>query len=176
MLVLPTPMALVSLNANDIDIAGVAVDTELPVAWVDEELADAHTTARAPGRLTARLSRSGSDIVVRGRVVVSVSTPCARCLDPAPVDVDSELALLLKPVPVPHGKRLGGQGGRRQAVRAQDGRRRRRKPRRRRAARAGPVVAVAGTRKSTSSAHGGRYRHVRRRQGGLDPFIREPSS
>jgi uncharacterized protein len=98
-------MALVSLNANDIDNAGVAVDAELPVAWLDAELGDAQTTARGPGRLTARVSRSGNDMVVRGRVVVSVSTPCARCLDPAPVDVDTELALLLKPVAVPKGKK-----------------------------------------------------------------------
>lgn len=98
-------MALVSVNANSIDNAGVAVDAELPVAWIDAELADAETTGRAPGHLTARLSRSGNDIVVHGQVKASVSTPCARCTEPAPVDVDTEIALLLKPVPVLHGKK-----------------------------------------------------------------------
>jgi uncharacterized protein len=34
--------------------------------------------------------------VVRGRVHATLTTPCARCLDPTAVDVDTELSLLLQ--------------------------------------------------------------------------------
>jgi uncharacterized protein len=92
-------MPLFLVSAHDIDAAGLALDAELPPAWLEQELADASVTARpgAPARLTARLSRSGKDIVVRGRVVAGLSTPCARCTEPATVDVDTELSLLLQP-------------------------------------------------------------------------------
>jgi uncharacterized protein len=98
---------LISLSAHDIDTAGVAIDAELPLAWLKEELVDAELTGTAPGRVTARLSRSGNDIVVRGRVVADLRTPCARCLDASRVPVDTELSLLLQPAATgarPRGK------------------------------------------------------------------------
>jgi uncharacterized protein len=90
---------LIVVTANDIDIPGIALDATLPQAWLDSELAEAEAQANAPGRLTARLSRSGTEIVVRGRVVASLQLPCARCLQPASAEVDTELSLLLKPAP-----------------------------------------------------------------------------
>jgi uncharacterized protein len=93
-------MPIFAVSAHDIDAAGIALDAAVPVAWLAEELAGTEITAAAPGRLTARLSRSGHDIVVRGRVKADLSVPCARCLDPASVPVDTEIALLLHPGPV----------------------------------------------------------------------------
>ena len=90
-------MPAFSVSAHDIDTAGLAFDAELPVPWLDAELGDAGVTARAPGRLAVRLSRSGHDVVVRGRVRAPVAIPCARCLEPAAFDVDTELSLLLQP-------------------------------------------------------------------------------
>jgi uncharacterized protein len=90
-------MPLIAVSANDIDIAGLALDVTLPVDWLNGELADAEVTATAAGHLKARLSRSSHDIVVRGRLKAAVSTPCARCLGPTAVDVDAELSLLLRP-------------------------------------------------------------------------------
>jgi uncharacterized protein len=90
---------LLAYSANDIDAAGTALDADLPTSWLAEELTDASLTADAPGHVTGRLSRSaGDDIVVRARVRVSLKTPCARCLDPARLDVDTEISLLLRPV------------------------------------------------------------------------------
>jgi uncharacterized protein len=91
-------MSLLAVSANDIDVSGLVLDVSLPLHWLAAELSDADVTALALGHLTTRLSRSGSDIVVRGRVKASVSTPCARCLAPTAVDVDAELSLLLRPV------------------------------------------------------------------------------
>jgi uncharacterized protein len=91
-------MPLLSVTANDVDAAGLGLDAELPPAWIDGELSDADVKARAPGRVSVRLSRTGGDeIVVRGRVKAALVTPCARCTEPATLDVDTELTLLLRP-------------------------------------------------------------------------------
>ncbi len=95
----PAPVVpLIALAANDVDAAGLSLDVELPVAWLSERAAEADGTATAPGRFSGRLSRSGrADIVVRGRVKASVDLPCARCLKPVGIPIDTEIALLLKP-------------------------------------------------------------------------------
>src|SRR5262245_19719637 len=92
-------MALLNVSANDVDAANVSIDAELPIAWLDQQLADADVRGQLPGRVRAQLSRSGGDVIVRGRVSAKISTPCARYLDPAPIDVDTELSLMLKPAP-----------------------------------------------------------------------------
>jgi uncharacterized protein len=92
---------LLVFSAHDIDAAGLAVDAALPTAWLDAELEDASLKAKAPGHVTGRLSRSGNDIVVRARVRSRLTTPCARCLEPAAVEVDTELSLLLRPEAAP---------------------------------------------------------------------------
>lgn len=92
-------MPQIAVSANDIAVSGVAIDAPLPVDWLNTELSDADVSVVAPGHLGARLSRSGDEIVVRGRVRASITTPCARCLGPASVDVDAELSLLLRPAP-----------------------------------------------------------------------------
>ncbi|XXX82154.1 DUF177 domain-containing protein [Sorangium sp. So ce134] len=88
-----------AVSANDIDVSGLSLDVPLPTEWLNAELADADLTGRAPGHLSARLSRTGNEIVVRGRVKAPVATPCARCLSPAALDIDAELSLLLRPAP-----------------------------------------------------------------------------
>jgi uncharacterized protein len=90
-------MSQLAITANDIDVSGLTLDVSLSAEWLTAILSDADVSASAPGHLTARLSRSGSEIIVRGWVKASVSTPCARCLRPAAVDVDAELSLMLRP-------------------------------------------------------------------------------
>lgn len=102
-----TPPPRLIVAAEDIDIAGRALDEELPVEWLTQELADANATVAEPGRVNVRLSRSGKDdILVRGRVQARFSVPCGRTGLPAPLDVDAEVTLLLspKPNPKPTGK------------------------------------------------------------------------
>ena len=101
-------MALLSVSAHDIDAAGTAVDADLPTDWLDRELGVPDLAIVAPGHVNARLSRSGADVVVRGRVRAELTTPCARCLEPAPVHVDAELALVLEPHRAHDGKKPNG--------------------------------------------------------------------
>ena len=96
-------MPLVSISAKDIDTAGIKVDTEIPVDWINRELSETEAEAKAPGHLAARLSKTSNNIVVRGDVTASVTMPCARCLTPTIVEIQGELSLLLQPAPVAHG-------------------------------------------------------------------------
>ena len=94
--------------AADIDIAGIPVDEPLPTSWLAEQLADTDVGVASPGEPTAghvrvRLSRSGNEIVVRGRVEARLSVPCARCLEPAALAVDGPVSLVLRPERVAHG-------------------------------------------------------------------------
>lgn len=98
-------MPLFSIPANDIDTAGYPVDADLPIDWLASELAEGDLTAKEPGHFTGRLSRTGigtgnpDEIVLRGRVRAELTTPCARCMDPSAVSVNTEMTLLLKPAP-----------------------------------------------------------------------------
>ncbi len=92
---------LLRFPAADIRLEGIEVDVVVPPSWLDERLDEAGIQARGSdgGRVVGRLSRSDDDIVVRCRVRAAVAGRCVRCLDPAPIDVDAELSLLLRCVP-----------------------------------------------------------------------------
>lgn len=91
--------ALIRFPAVDIQLDGLEIDLELPSRWLQSALAETEVQPRQEGgRVSGRLSRSGSDIVVRARVRTAVQQPCARCLEPAEFDVDTELSLLLQPM------------------------------------------------------------------------------
>lgn len=90
--------AFIQFSANDIRLEGLEVDVTLPVGWLGQVLGDTEVRPRGEGSLVGRLSRSGNDIVVRGRLVADVELPCVRCLEPAAVDVRTELSLLLQPL------------------------------------------------------------------------------
>lgn len=91
---------LIVVPANDIDTSGMSVEVDLPVSWITHQVEDASARGVAPGRFSARLSRSGkADIVVRGRVTANVELSCARCLAPVVTPAEAEISLLLKPRP-----------------------------------------------------------------------------
>jgi uncharacterized protein len=111
--------AFIQFPAHDIRLEGLEVDLALPAGWLEKTLGDTEVRPRrltatgepSPGRFVGRLSRSGAhDIVVRGRVMAEVELPCVRCLEPARVDVATELSLLLQPLSRPEGRR--GQANR----------------------------------------------------------------
>jgi uncharacterized protein len=90
-------MSLFVIPAADIDAAGRSIDADLAVEWLDKQLAECDAKAHQLGHLAVRLSRSGNEIVVRGRVRAAVEVPCGRCLAPAKLNIDAELGLLLQP-------------------------------------------------------------------------------
>ena len=90
-------MSLFAVAAADIDTAGRSMDADLPVDWLDKQLADADARAMGPGHLSVRLSRVGNEIVVRGKARVSLHAPCGRCLSSAKLSIEADMSLLLKP-------------------------------------------------------------------------------
>jgi uncharacterized protein len=84
--------------ANDIDTSGLSLDVELGADWVTAQVEDAEARSEVAARFTGRLSKSGkADVVVRGKIQATILVPCARCLKPVSVPVQTELSLLLKP-------------------------------------------------------------------------------
>jgi len=90
-------MSLFAINAADIDAAGRSIDADLPVEWLDKQLAECDVQATEPGKVSVRLSRSGEDIVVRGKTRALLTVPCGRCLSPAKLNLEAELTLVLRP-------------------------------------------------------------------------------
>jgi uncharacterized metal-binding protein YceD (DUF177 family) len=68
-------------------------------AWLREALEGTDATPRAPGSATVELSKSGRDVMVRGRVEASLSMPCVVTLDPVDIDLNPEIFLMLAPAP-----------------------------------------------------------------------------
>lgn len=84
------------LEAAVIDLEQLEVGTherafELPAPWIAEALAQTDAIAEHGGvarlELTVQADRT---LLVRGRVEVEYAVPCARCLEPGPVDVAQE--------------------------------------------------------------------------------------
>lgn len=69
-------------------------------SWLTSALSDSEAkpdVAAADGTFDVTLSKSGRDVVVRGRVRTRVRVPCARCLELGPVPIDAEVTALLVP-------------------------------------------------------------------------------
>ncbi|NVB41640.1 DUF177 domain-containing protein [Pseudenhygromyxa sp. WMMC2535] len=67
-------------------------EAELSPAWIAEALSGTDASVGEAG--TARLEidiQSDRTVLVRGRVALDYTVPCARCLDPAKVDVGAEV-------------------------------------------------------------------------------------
>lgn len=97
------------LDVRKLDRGGKDYEAALEPDFCATLLADAEALVPAGGRVTVRYSKSGNDVVVKGRVTGRMVVPCARCLEPAAVDVDAELSLLLVPETSPKARAARGQ-------------------------------------------------------------------
>lgn len=92
--------AEIKFAAAQVDVDGLPFEAELSRKWLDHMLKDAGmrgSEQSEAGSVRGRLSRSGRDIVVRGKIRTAVEVDCVRCLRPAEINVRAELALLLRP-------------------------------------------------------------------------------
>jgi uncharacterized protein len=100
-----------SFPASTLDAAGKPFQLPLRTSWLRGAL---EGTAIAPserdGELDVRLSKSGTDVVVRGTLVAELIVPCSRCLAPAVIQVREELSVLAVPSAVA-ARRRGGKSG-----------------------------------------------------------------
>lgn len=87
-----------SVPVSELDAAGKPYAFPLRSAWIRGALEECEaTTTGDDGHLEVRLSRSGSDVIVHGRVRAELQAPCARCLEPAKFVIDEPLSLLMVP-------------------------------------------------------------------------------
>jgi uncharacterized protein len=87
-----------SIAARDLDAAGRALRFVVRASWMRGALEGTGVGAAGPdGELDVRASKSGTDVVVRGVLRAELSVPCARCLEPAPVQVKEPISALVVP-------------------------------------------------------------------------------
>jgi uncharacterized protein len=88
-----------AVAVNDIDAAGRLFRFPVRAAWIRGALegTDVGGGGESDGQLEVRLSRSGTDVVVRGTLQAGVSVPCARCLEPAHIEVSEAISALAVP-------------------------------------------------------------------------------
>lgn len=99
------------LPLHDLDTAGKAFDAELTEPFLRAQLEETEVSVKSPGRVVLRFSRTGTDVIVHGRLSGSFSVPCARCLAPADFPVDAELSLLLVPSASERSAHAKGRAG-----------------------------------------------------------------
>ncbi|HTQ47826.1 MAG TPA: DUF177 domain-containing protein [Polyangiaceae bacterium] len=84
-----------SILVRDLDAAGKAVSFALRKEWMRRALEESEVQpAAGDGSLEVRVSKSGTDVVLRGKLAAELVVPCARCLEPARVSVKQDLSAL----------------------------------------------------------------------------------
>ena len=104
----------------DLERGPRTVTFTLDEAWLRKALEGTDATPRHAGSATVELSKSGRDVMVRGRVEAALSMPCVVTLDPLDIDLNPEIFLMLSPAPSEPralsnraAKRRAGQGAER---------------------------------------------------------------
>jgi uncharacterized protein len=91
------------IPVRDLDAAGKPFRFPVRAAWLRGALEGTSVGASEDdGRLELRLSRSGTDVVVRGTLEAHVTAPCSRCLEPAPLVVKETISALAVPAATGH--------------------------------------------------------------------------
>jgi len=87
------------LNAHDLDAAGKELRFPVRADWMRGILEDSEATpvGEDGGWFEFRASKTGNDVLVHGHLEASLEVPCARCLGPARVAVDSPVTALFVP-------------------------------------------------------------------------------
>lgn len=81
----------------DIERGPRTVTFALDEAWLSQALEGTEATPRAAGSATVELSKSGKDVMIRGRVEAPLRMSCVVTLDPLDINVSAELFLMLAP-------------------------------------------------------------------------------
>jgi uncharacterized protein len=84
--------------ARDLDAAGRQFRFGVRAPWIRGAVEGTNIEAAGrDGEFEVRVSRSGTDVVVRGTITAEVIVPCARCLQPARVVVREPVSALFVP-------------------------------------------------------------------------------
>jgi uncharacterized protein len=79
---------------KEIGEGGIDLSVAVGEAWLTAECPDASLGLSEAGvRLEGRLEPAGEGYLLRGTLRGELTVPCARCLDPAPVPIESEMTV-----------------------------------------------------------------------------------
>jgi uncharacterized protein len=79
---------------KDIGEAGIDVRVTVSEAWLRAECPDIPLCLSGAGvSFVGRLEPAGEGYLLRGTLAGKITIPCGRCLEPAPVEVESVLAV-----------------------------------------------------------------------------------
>jgi uncharacterized protein len=82
----------------ELDAGGKSVDFPVRAAWIRSALEGTEVAeGGVDGALSLRLSKSGTDVVLRGTLKADLVVPCGRCLEPAKVAVRETISALAVP-------------------------------------------------------------------------------
>jgi uncharacterized metal-binding protein YceD (DUF177 family) len=85
------PLEALKIEIEELEEGVHELAAELPQAWVAEVLAETDAIARVGGAARLELTlQSDRTLLVRGQIELAYGVPCARCLEPANVDVGAE--------------------------------------------------------------------------------------
>jgi uncharacterized protein len=83
---------------NEIGDDGLTLDVPITSEWLAAACPDLEARPGAGGlALRGRLSKSGDDYLLIGHLGGALETPCARCLEPARVSVDTQMTVTFVP-------------------------------------------------------------------------------
>jgi uncharacterized metal-binding protein YceD (DUF177 family) len=99
----------------DLERGPRTVTFTLDEAWLREALEGTDATPRHAGSATVELSKSGRDVMVRGRVEAALSMACVVTLEPLDIDLNPEVFLMLAPAPS-EPKALSARAAKRRAA------------------------------------------------------------
>jgi DUF177 domain-containing protein len=87
-------------QVHDLDVLGRDVAFAVTPAWMRGALEGCEMQPAGPeGSARMHLSKTGNDVLVRGKLDVELVVPCARCLEPVRLHPVIELSLLLQQAP-----------------------------------------------------------------------------
>jgi uncharacterized protein len=87
-----------SVSVHDLDAGGKHFRFRISTAWIRTALAGTGAgPTSSDGELDLRLSKSGKDIVIRGKLRAKLRVPCARCLELAEIGIQEDLSELAVP-------------------------------------------------------------------------------
>ncbi|HEY3668940.1 MAG TPA: YceD family protein [Polyangiaceae bacterium] len=89
--------ALFVVPLADVERAARTLTFTLEPAWLSQAFEGTDATPRGPGSATVELSKSGKDVMVRGKLHAPISMPCVVTLDPLELDLAPEIFLMLAP-------------------------------------------------------------------------------
>ena len=80
------------IDLDELELGAQPLEAEIPAAWIASVLEQTDAVGGGDGMARLELTlQTDRTLLVRGRLELRYQVPCARCLEPAPVDVGAEM-------------------------------------------------------------------------------------